>query len=417
MRMRTARLRGRRGASLVLAAISLTALIGMGALAVDLGMLYKARADALQAAEAGALAGASAFMDFADPFSSAARQEASDRAREYAMRNAILSTPVADEEVGAPVVVPESLKVRLTVGRQEVGTWFARILGSQSVPISARAAAAVEEGDAVSCVLPLMMPDIWDERSGDDENGNDLEDGDEEWTFDSDRDRYDSERDGYGSDARNPSQTGGYTRDFGRPITLEPTLPGNGNANGNGNGNGNGNSNGNGNGNGNVNDLRGLNQYDFWTFEGENMGNPDLVNGFEECRDGNVGLDDEFDVYPVFNRNNSARNDIRRELRDRIQADGSTRWDQSTRSMASSLPDWRSSPRVIKVALYGPEQMENMGEGRGEVTFNNVALFFLENVDNDHNITGRFLYYVTGSGSGDEDEDGGSLVKHVRLVE
>jgi hypothetical protein len=86
----------------VLAAFTVMFVVGVGALAVDLGMLYKARADALYAAEAGALAGASAFMDFADPFSSAARQEAADRAREYAMRNVILNSPIAPSEVGTP---------------------------------------------------------------------------------------------------------------------------------------------------------------------------------------------------------------------------------------------------------------------------------------------------------------------------
>ncbi len=56
--------KNRRGVSLVLAAVSLTALCGVGAIAVDLGMLLRARADAQRAAEAGALAGASAFLDF-----------------------------------------------------------------------------------------------------------------------------------------------------------------------------------------------------------------------------------------------------------------------------------------------------------------------------------------------------------------
>ena len=52
-----------RGGALTLTAVSLTALIGAAAIAIDLGMLYKARGDAERAAEAGALAGASAFMD------------------------------------------------------------------------------------------------------------------------------------------------------------------------------------------------------------------------------------------------------------------------------------------------------------------------------------------------------------------
>jgi hypothetical protein len=72
---------------------------------------------------------------------------------------------------------------------------------------------------------------------------------------------------------------------------------------------------------------------------------------------------------------------------------------------------------VIKVSLYNPELPPDLGPGHEEVEFTNVALFLLENVDNQYNITGRFLYYVTGTGGGDEDEAGGSLVKHIRLVE
>jgi hypothetical protein len=83
----------------------------------------------------------------------------------------------------------------------------------------------------------------------------------------------------------------------------------------------------------------------------------------------------------------------------------------------SSLPDWRSSPRVIKVGLYSPEYLPELGPGRDGVQFNNVALFLLESVDNELNISGRFLYYVSGDGGGDDDDGAGSLVKHIRLVE
>ena len=88
-------LRTRRGASLALVAVSMTAMTGVGALAVDLGMMYKARADALHAAEAGALAGASAFHGLRGSVQpgGAARRPA-DRAIEYARRNRILNSPV-----------------------------------------------------------------------------------------------------------------------------------------------------------------------------------------------------------------------------------------------------------------------------------------------------------------------------------
>jgi Flp pilus assembly protein TadG len=56
-------IRNRHGAALAIVAISLVVILGMGALAVDMGMLIKQRDDAQRAADAAALAGASAFQD------------------------------------------------------------------------------------------------------------------------------------------------------------------------------------------------------------------------------------------------------------------------------------------------------------------------------------------------------------------
>ncbi len=415
-------LRVRRGASLALVAISMTAITGVGALAIDLGMLYKARADALYAAEAGALAGASAFLDYADPFSLAARTEAAERAIEYARRNRILTSPVGATEVAPPEVIPAEMKVRVRVGRVNVGTWFSAIFGESSVPVSAVAAAAVREGDDIECVSPFMIPDSWAEDDTD-PNANRWEDSNEEWTYDPNAgDRYNPTQNGFGSNYRNgrTDESGlRYTSDFGRRMTLKRALGNTGSGNGtggngnggNGNGgNGNGNSNGNGNGGGNA--QRGLNSWDFWS--PDTNGNPPLVEAIEECRDESVGIGDEQQLVPGVR--NGVMNDVRDALRDRINADNTTRWDNSTQSIISNLPDWKSSPKVIKVGIYNPELISTFN-GSADVEFNNVGLFLLENVDNDVNITGRFLYYVTGTGSGNESESGGSLVKHLVLVE
>jgi hypothetical protein len=82
--------------------------------------------------------------------------------------------------------------------------------------------------------------------------------------------------------------------------------------------------------------------------------------------------------------------------------------------MQASSGDWRDSPRVIKVALYDPHQIANMAGSGSPVTFNNLGLFLLEGVTST-GLTGRFLYYVNGTN--DEAVTGGSLVKHVRLVQ
>src|SRR5277367_6963974 len=55
--------RGERGQTLILVAVSLIALMGMAALAVDLVTLYAARSEVQRAADAAALAGAKALAD------------------------------------------------------------------------------------------------------------------------------------------------------------------------------------------------------------------------------------------------------------------------------------------------------------------------------------------------------------------
>ena len=205
-----------------------------------------------------------------------------------------------------------------------------------------------------------------------------------------------------------------------RPLAITATgMATAGMATGMANGNGNGNSNGNGNGggsNGGGNAQRGLNSWDFWSLR-QYRQSRSRSRRSKDCRDGS-GRDSTTSIIWYPGCGTASWTTIRDALRDRIQADNSTRWDQSTRSIISNLPDWRSSPKVIKVAIYNPEHAADLGTGqRGRRSSTTSACSSWRASTTSDNITGRFLYYVTGTGSGDEDDDGGSLVKHVRLVE
>jgi hypothetical protein len=390
MRIRSGTRKNERGATLALVAVCLTALTGVGAIAVDLGMLLKARSDAQRAAEAAALAGASAFVDFAanDP---AAVDTANARADRYAKLNTILNKPVADADIQAVQVITDSQKVRVVVGRAGVGTWFARILGVGSVPINARAAALVSEGAGTNCVKPIMIPDLWGEGPGptsQDANGNRLPDDTPTWSFDPGQgDSYAplsqtgfGSQTGYGSDFRNgfADATGAaYQQDYGRELVLNPKSSGT---------------------------EMGPNEFDMWTFPDDNAGSSGLVDRIENCDPREVSVGEPFPVAP------GTRPPVAGPIQDLINLDPGARWDNGTVA-GSQAGDWRASPRVIKVAIFDPNQISQI-QGRGEVTFNNFALLFLENVDGSNTITGRFLYYVPGSGAGQ-----GSLIKALRLVE
>jgi len=389
--MRNARTRGDRGASLTLVAISLSALIGIGAIAIDLGMLLKARADAQRAAEAGALAGASVYMEVGvSPTTQQTTAEA--LARQFTEANAILNLPVADGEVEVTFPAPQT--VRVVVARSGIGTWFAKIFGEDSIPVSSRAAASVVESGGTDCVRPLMIPDLWTDPSQD-ANSTGVEDNGEDWTYDPGQDQYagfdqhsSAPQTGYGSAARNglPDMTGStYLGDYGRELSLVPAAATGG--------------------------PLGPNDFQLWDYRDPGSNPPTLEERVNQCdpRVAQVGRND-------YERMGTDPAEVMDELQNLLNQNDPTgaRWDPNTGTMQAGSGDWRNSPKVIKVALFDPQQLASLAGAGDPVTFNNFGLFLLESVTGT-GITGRFLYYV--SGNNDEAVGGGSLVRHVRLVE
>ncbi len=388
--MRNQRRKGNRAASLALVAVSLSALIGVGAVAIDLGMLLKARADAQRAAEAGALAGASAYMDVG--VSPTTLQTTADtRAREFAVANAILNVPIDPAEV--EVTFPAPLTVRVAVTRGAVGTWFAKIFGEDSIPVGARAAASVVESGGSTCVRPLMIPDLWSDPSQD-PNNTGMEDNGEDWSYDPGQDAYapfdpssGGPQTGYGSDARNSMQDMSgtfYAGDYGRQMSLVPAVSG---------------------------VPTGPNDFQLWDFQDPGSDPPTLEERITGCdpRRVLVGRNE-------YQRMGTDPAEVMDELQNLMNQGDPTgaHWDQNSRTMQAGSGDWRDSPRVIKVALFDPHQLASLAGSGDPVTFNNLGLFLLEGVSST-GVTGRFLYYVTGTN--DEAVGGGSLVRRVRLVE
>jgi hypothetical protein len=101
-------------------------------------------------------------------------------------------------------------------------------------------------------------------------------------------------------------------------------------------------------------------------------------------------------------------------IADLIADDPDAYWDGETVRNSKYGEDWKDlSPRVIKIALFSPDQL--VKGGMQELTFNNIALMFLEHQDNPRApITGRFLYFASGTGTGPTN---GSLILYLRLVE
>ena len=368
-----------RGSVLILVTLSLVAVLSMFALVVDLGMGYSARSEAQRAADAAALAGASAFLDYpVEPLH--AVEPAKNLARQYARLNEILHRPIRDDEVDV-LVHPDAdpPTVEVVIRRTGLPTMFARIFGVDSLAVTARAVAQVANSTTANCMAPWAIVDWWDEATDD---GNNIPDDDEEWTF-GPGDRYVPFGAGQG-----PEETGlgsrfrGPTADFGRQMTIKPAPASGGNVT--------------------------AGQYYVWSHGRGELGPEAYKARLLDCDPTPIRIGETY-------------------RRSRVSVDLANATEAAVDSLYRLDPDavWRDdgvsphlesefgmrSPRVVRVPLVDPSKVTN-----NTVTFSNIGLFFIESATPGPNgeITGRFLYYVPGT------PDGGGgpsrLIRYVRLT-
>ena len=390
-----------RGGVAVLVAVGTAAMLAFMALAIDLGMLFKAHVDAQRAADAAALAGASAFLE-ARPVDATGMARA--RATEYAVRNTFLNGPIDPSEVSVNVI-PDSLKVAVVVHRDTVGTWFARIFGVRSVPIGALAAAVAQPASAARCLKPFAVPDAWQDANGD-RNGNREWDPGEVWKYgDSPGDSYvpysgpggNTNETGYGSGWRD--FTTAYTGDFGRQIKIK------------------------------ISDPKDVQQPEPGIFlpwrlpadasqkqcsgGGSGGGNTPGAAAYRRnicsCNLSSIALGAEYPIEP-----GNMVGPTWQGVNELVNDDPDARWDDATHSVTGSkYGNWMDSPRIVRLAIFDPTQITK--SGAQTIRFNNFALMFIEQQSQMKDpVTGRFLYYVPGDASGASTT--GSLVKTLRLV-
>jgi hypothetical protein len=149
------RVRNERGATMVFMALGTLTLLSLFALAVDLGLIYNTRAEAQRAADAGALAGASALLDYGDPAKKAA--EARVRAVQLGALNQMGNAGIPASGVGV-TMLEDNTKVRVAVGSGSVPLVFARILGTRNIPVSASADAVATASGTGKCLKTFSIP-------------------------------------------------------------------------------------------------------------------------------------------------------------------------------------------------------------------------------------------------------------------
>jgi Flp pilus assembly protein TadG len=443
---------GRRGATAVFVAVALASLLGMVALAVDVGMLMKVRSDAQRAADAGALAGA---QDFLIGTPQAQKTKALYHALEYASRNyvgwkyvdtsGVIVTDSGTVLVGnSPEayvqVLPAEYKVRVFIRRSTTATWFGHMLGIDFVPITVKAAAQAINAGTGKCVKPFAIPDTWADPNDDINQYNRLQDlnpqqgkkSPETWTWDAsdnysryeDPNQADSTRwTGWGSPFRNGyrddfSDTT-YWNDYGRPMVIKMSNP-------------------------QAAPSPGF--FYPWTmpYDSSNAAayNGATPNGGAQWYKWNiancnpvpvaVGTPQQQDTT-YLNKPGNMIGPTKQGFDSLMAQDPNACWipqkdlshpgsgnlwgggvgKKVNGTCTNTYTDWQNSPRVMMVPLFDPSQIRS---GRTSLTFNNLALIFMEGQDNAHSsVNARFLFFARSTGP--LAPITGSLVKKLQLVE
>jgi hypothetical protein len=180
------RLAGQTGMSMVFISLGFMAFFAATTLAIDVGLMMTARAQAQNAADAGALAGATAFVynSFADRTPGGpVVQSAINTAKQNKVIGGEVSIEPADVTF-PPGAGGQNDRVQVWVYRtaarnNKIPTLLGPVFGVNDFDINATATAEAAPANAMTCVKPFTIPDKW------------IENSDPPWTMNSTFDRYD----------------------------------------------------------------------------------------------------------------------------------------------------------------------------------------------------------------------------------
>ena len=346
--------RDERGMSFVFVGLSLMAFVAATTLAIDVGMFMAGRSQAQNAADAGALGGATA-LAFDSFDNRAPGGPAVQSAINTALQNNVVSgaVSVTTADVTFPVG-PAGLANRVKVDVFRTGprsnpvpTLMGPLFGVPTVNISATATAEASPANAMRCVKPFTIPDRW------------IENKNPPWTTNSSFDRYDNQGNVIpNADVYHPVGEPGYvgydaTRDKGMLLTIragtgnnvEPTM------------------------------------YFSWSMP-SSIGGDDYRGNIANCNTTLVHFDQDMVQEPgnMVGPTNQGIDDL-------IAKDPSAFWDMATNSVHSSM---NPSPRVFPIPLYDPDYYQSgVTNGRNAtLKVANWIGFFVENRAGN-NIFGR----------------------------
>jgi Flp pilus assembly protein TadG len=371
-------LNNERGASAILVAITMTALLSAVALAVDVGMLLNSRSEAQRAADSAALAGAGSLLVDDDD---------ADRARTTAIQYGGLNTvrktvvTVLPEDVDVDLALGQvTARVRRTEDRgSAVTTWFANVFGVSEVDIAATATAQVRPAGRATCVKPFAVPDQFLDIDGDGE-------------FDEGIDQYDPNIHGYGSDWRNAGNPGddlqGYTNDRGRQVDLKQGGP----------------------------VMFQPSWYYPWDVPDAD-GSPSVGGeryrwNIANCNTAVIAVGDEYWI-----EDGNMNGPTRQGVHDLMDLDSNAHWDTFDNVVEGSdwAPNWEGSPRIGIIPVFNPSR--EFDPGKQPIEFTNFIAVFFEDIQGggqNQQVIGRIMY---ASGIGGGNGGTGPGIGFVQLVE
>jgi len=349
-----------RGVSLVFVALAMVVLLGMAALAIDVGMLYTAKGQAQNAADSGALAGAGTLILSPDD-ATVATNEAETFAEQHQMiKQQVDIWPAEDVQVD---LVNKRVTVtarRINARGNAVPTFFARVLSIDWVDVTATATAEVGPANTASCLKPWAIPDAFDDVNA---NG----------VYDPLVDYYEPGVTSWGTTYRNSNM------DFGAQLTLKVGSPG---------------------------DAITPGQFfpiDLPIADSPDTGGDRYRENIYQCNGEIVEVGDY-----VVTENGNMVGPTNQGVQALVNLDPSAHWVDGVGIQDSAFPPG-ATPRIGRVPMFHPGFPPD--PGRQDLLVTNISGFFIESVQGNGNVTGR-LVPALGTGA-----DGpGALLQTVRLV-
>ena len=362
--------RGNRGQVLVLVALAIFVLLGFAALGIDVGFMYSVRHELQRSADAGALAGASRWIEPGSEWSSNPSDPvmvaSMERAKDYATMDQVATNPL-DRTSEVAVDFPSQDRIRVTTQRT-VPLFFARVLGRNNRLIRATAVAEAAIADTgVKCLKPWGIP-----VPG-----------------------FDTDGDGRYTLADGPAPDNLDHVPLGTKIIIKIAEPFNKNG---------------------QLDLPSLQQESghFFALDlCEDRGGSDYRTRIEsQCKDDcSVNIGDNLVLEP-----GNMVGPTKQGVQTLLDQDPGV-WNEGSKTVVgSSFDPYTDSPRFVHIPVYDPEQM--LHQGRVEMTVVGFAGFWISGFDSKQGtVTGYYVPDTTPMGAGGSGPGPGPVLRVLRLVE